>query len=108
MQSELKTVREFRKRRAEMQQQLEQLQSSLEASEHEHKTSLSNMEHRYSLPLSLSLFLLFSIFLSLPFHYNCCCVSRFFEEKLRLQKEANRRIAELAEKAHAEAVRYTY
>ena len=103
MQSELKTVREFRKRRAEMQQQLEQLQSSLEASEHQHKTSLSNMEHRYS----LSLFLLFSIFLSLPFHYNCCCVSRFFEEKLRLQKEANSRIAELAEKAHAEAVRYT-
>jgi hypothetical protein len=33
-------------------------------------------------------------------------VPRFFEEKLRLQKEANRRIAELAEKAHAEAVRY--
>ena len=51
MQSELKTVREFRKRRAEMQQQLEQLQSSLEASEHEHKTSLSNMEHRYALSL---------------------------------------------------------
>ena len=46
MQGELKTVREFRKRRAEMQQQLEQLQSSVEASEHEHKTSLSNMEHR--------------------------------------------------------------
>ena len=75
MQGELKTVREFRKRRAEMQQQLEQLQASLEASAYEHKTSLSNMEHR------------------------------FFEEKLRLQKEANRRIAELAEKAHAEAVR---
>ena len=75
MQGELKTVREFRKRRAEMQQQLEQLQLSLEASAHEHKSSLSNMEHR------------------------------FFEEKLRLQKEANRRIAELAEKAHAEAVR---
>ena len=76
MQGELKTVREFRKRRAEMQQQLEQLQSSLDASAHDHKTSLSNMEHR------------------------------FFEEKLRLQKEANRRIAELAEKAHTEAVRY--
>ena len=59
-----------------MQQQLEQLQASLEASAYEHKTALSNMEHR------------------------------FFEEKLRLQKEANRRIAELAEKAHAEAVRY--
>ena len=55
MQGELKTVREFRKRRAEMQHQLEQLQSSLEASEHEHKSSLSNMEHRYSLSLSLSL-----------------------------------------------------
>ena len=75
MQGELKTVREFRKRRAEMQHQLEQLQSSLDVSAHEHKASLSNMEHR------------------------------FFEEKLRLQKEANRRIADLAEKAHTEAVK---
>ena len=78
MQGELKTVREFRKRRSEMQQRLEQLQSPLEASAYDHKTSFSNMEHW------------------------------FFEEKLRLQKEANRRIAELAEKAHAEAVRYMH
>ena len=75
MQNELKMVREFRKKRSEMQQQLDRLRSSLEVSAHDHKTTLSHMEQK------------------------------FFEEKLRLQKEANRRIAELAEKAHAEAVR---
>ena len=75
MQGELKTVREFRKKRAEMQHQLEQLQLSLDEAEHEHKDTLSTMEQK------------------------------FFEEKIRLQKEANRRIADLAEKAHAEAVR---
>ena len=75
MQSELKVVREFRKKRAEMQQQLDQLQTSLDEAEHEHKFTLSTMEQK------------------------------FFEEKVRLQKEANRRIADLAEKAHTEAVR---
>ena len=47
MQGELKTVREFRKKRAEMQHHLEQLQSSLEEAEREHKTGLSEMEHRF-------------------------------------------------------------
>ena len=75
IQGELKTVREFRKRRGEMQQQLDQLQTSLEESEKDHEKSVAAMEYK------------------------------FFEEKLRLQKEANRRIAELAGKAHEEAVR---
>ena len=75
MQSELKVVKEFRKKRAEMQQQLDQLQASLDEAEHDHKHTLSTMEEK------------------------------FFEEKVRLQKEANRRIADLAEKAHTEAVR---
>ena len=78
MQSELKMVKEFRKRRTEMQQQLDQLQISLDDAEHDHKTMLSTMEHK------------------------------FFEEKIRLQKEANRRIADLAENAHSEAVRYVH
>ena len=76
IQGELKTVREFRKRRTEMQQQLEQLRGTLEESEKEHEKAMSNMEYK------------------------------FFEEKLRLQKEANRRIAELAGKAHEEAIRW--
>ena len=75
MQNELKMVREFRKKRGELQQQLDQMRTTLEVSSHEHKTAISHMEHK------------------------------FFEEKLRLQKEANRRIADLAKKAHAEAVR---
>lgn len=75
IQGELKTVREFRKRRTEMQQQLDQLRSTLEESEKDHEKAMSNMEYK------------------------------FFEEKLRLQKEANRRIAELAGKAHEEAIR---
>ena len=76
MQDELKIVSEFRKKRVEMQKQLEELQCCLDEAAHEHKVTLSTMEQR------------------------------FFEEKLRLQKEANRRISDLAEKAHTEAVRY--
>jgi len=75
IQNELKTVREFRKKRAEMQQQLEQMQECMETTERNHKKVISSMEYK------------------------------FYEEKLRLQKEANRRIAELAERAHDEAVR---
>lgn len=47
MQGELKTVREFRRKRAEMQQQLGSLQSSLEEAEQEHKRALLQMEQRF-------------------------------------------------------------
>ena len=68
-------MKEFRKRRAEMQQQIEHLQGSLEEAESDHEKAMAEMEYK------------------------------FFEEKLRLQKEANRRIADLAGRAHEEAVR---
>lgn len=74
IQGELKTVKEFRKRRAEMQQQIDQLQGTLEESEGDHEKAMAAMEYK------------------------------FFEEKLRLQKEANRRIADLAGSAHEKAV----
>ncbi len=47
MQNELKTVREFRKKRAEMQVQLEQLHESLEARERDHHSVLSHMEQKF-------------------------------------------------------------
>lgn len=75
IQSELKTVKEFRKRRAEMQQQIDQLQEKLEEAGTDHEKAMADMEYK------------------------------FFEEKLRLQKEANRRIADLAGRAHEEAVK---
>lgn len=75
IQGELKAVKEFRKRKTEMQEQLQQLQTSLDDTAEEHKKTTNTMEQR------------------------------FFEEKLRLQKEANRRIAKLAGNAHDEAVR---
>ena len=68
-------MKEFRKRKLEMQGQLEQLQSTVQDMTEDHKKTLGNMEHK------------------------------FFEEKLRLQKEANRRIAKLAGTAHEEAIR---
>ncbi len=68
-------MKEFRKRKLEMQGQLEQLQTTIEGMNEDHKMTLSNMEQK------------------------------FFEEKLRLQKEANRRIAKLAGTAHDEAIR---
>ncbi len=75
MQGELKTVKEFRKKRAEMQQQLEHIRMAMDEAGHEHKLSLSNLEQK------------------------------LFEEKVRLQKDANQKIANLAEEAHVEAVR---
>jgi hypothetical protein len=75
MQGELKTVKEFRKQRGEMEAQLAQLRVTLTETERQHQVALQALEQR------------------------------FFEEKVRLQKEANLRIAELSEKAHWEAVR---
>ncbi len=75
MQDELKTVKEFRKKRTEMQQQLDHLQCAVDEAEHEHTLSLSTLEQK------------------------------LFEEKVILQKDANRKIANLAEEAHVEAVR---
>jgi hypothetical protein len=75
IQGELKMVKEFRKRRGEMQQQIDQLQGTLKDAEEDHEKAMTAMEYK------------------------------FFEEKLRLQKEANRRIADLAGRAHEEAVR---
>ena len=47
MQNELKIMKEFRKKRAEMQQQLENLHVSLEEGESEHKTTVSQLEQRF-------------------------------------------------------------
>ena len=47
MQGELKTVKEFRRKRAEMQQQLADLQGELEEAELQHKSTLSQMEQRF-------------------------------------------------------------
>lgn len=74
MQSELKLVKEFRRKRAQMQKELDEIKEALFQTEKQHKNTLSLMEHK------------------------------FFEEKMRLQHEANRKIAELAEQAHSEAV----
>jgi hypothetical protein len=75
IQGELRTVEEFRKRRAELEAELARLKQGLTDSEQDQQRTLQALEER------------------------------FFEEKVRLQKEANRRIAELSEKAHREAVR---
>ncbi|CAI8048446.1 Basal body-orientation factor 1, partial [Geodia barretti] len=75
IQGELRTVKEFRKRRAELEAELARLKQSLTDSEQDHQRTLQALEQRV------------------------------FEEKVRLQKEANRRIAELSERAHCEAVR---
>jgi len=52
-----------------------QIKESMFANERHHKDTLQQMEHKY------------------------------FEEKVRLQQEASKKIAELAERAHSEAIR---
>ena len=93
IQGELRTVKEFRKRRAELEAELARLKQSLTDSEQDHQRTLQALEQRVfeekvsSKPLPNSS------------HGDRVC------QQVRLQKEANRRIAELSERAHCEAVR---
>eukprot|EP01137_Pigoraptor_chileana_P017606 Opistho-2@75922 len=73
-QQEMKVVKEFRKKRTAMQKELDRIKSQMGDVGRKHADTISRMEHK------------------------------FFEEKVRLQKEANKKISELAEKAHEEAV----
>ncbi|ELU12903.1 hypothetical protein CAPTEDRAFT_173951, partial [Capitella teleta] len=74
LQGELKMVKEFRRKRAQMQRELEEIKETMFDANREHKETLGRMEQK------------------------------FFEEKMRLQQEANQKIAELAERAHTEAI----
>ncbi|KAJ8341593.1 hypothetical protein SKAU_G00338840 [Synaphobranchus kaupii] len=74
IQGELKMIKEFRKEKAHMEQELSDIKESMHLADRGHKESLSRMEHK------------------------------FFREKLRLEKEAEQRIAQLAERAHNEAI----
>ena len=46
MQGELKTVKEFRKHRTELEAQLTSLRTALTSSEQEHQAALQALEHR--------------------------------------------------------------
>lgn len=74
MQAELKVVKEFRRKRGQMQKELEDIKEAMFLANKEHKDTLTRMEQR------------------------------FFEEKMRLQQEANQKISELANRAHTEAI----
>lgn len=74
MQNEFTVIKDFRKKRHELLKELENQKLELEDTERRHKEIVQRMERK------------------------------FFEEKIRLQKDANRKIAELATKAHKEAV----
>ncbi|XP_058844007.1 basal body-orientation factor 1-like isoform X1 [Acipenser ruthenus] len=74
VQSEMKTIKEFRKKKAQMEKELEDIKENLYIAKKEHKEIVARMEHK------------------------------FFGEKLRLEKEAEKKIAQLAERAHNEAI----
>ncbi|KAJ3400609.1 hypothetical protein HDV05_001009, partial [Chytridiales sp. JEL 0842] len=74
MQSEFTVIKDFRKKRNDLLKELDYQKQELADTEIQHKETIARMERK------------------------------FFEEKIRLQKEANRKIAELATKAHKEAV----
>ncbi|TPX67745.1 hypothetical protein SpCBS45565_g03666 [Spizellomyces sp. 'palustris'] len=74
MQQEFSVIKDFRKKRHELLKELEEQKLQLADTERRHKDTVARMERK------------------------------FFEEKIRLQKEANRKISELATKAHKEAV----
>lgn len=74
MQSELKLVKEFRRKRAQMQKEIDDIKESLFVNDKQHDQAVEKMERK------------------------------FFDEKIRMQQEANRKISELAERAHTEAI----
>ncbi|KAJ8290477.1 hypothetical protein GJAV_G00013340 [Gymnothorax javanicus] len=71
---EIQMIREFKKKKAHMEQELSDIKENMHLAEKNHGESLSRMEHK------------------------------FFKEKLRLEKEAEQRITVLAERAHEEAI----
>ncbi|ERE73488.1 basal body-orientation factor 1 isoform X2 [Cricetulus griseus] len=74
IQTELKTMKEFQKRKIVVEKELDELKENLRNSEKKHQETLKRLE------------------------------SRFFEEKHRLEQEAEKRIVMLAERAHHEAM----
>nr|XP_045011027.1 basal body-orientation factor 1 isoform X3 [Jaculus jaculus] len=74
IQTELKTIKQFQKRKIQVEKELEDLKESLRNSERKHQETLRRLE------------------------------GRFFEEKHRLEQEAEKKIVMLAERAHHEAV----
>ncbi|KAM4853247.1 basal body-orientation factor 1 isoform 1-T2 [Thomomys bottae] len=74
IQTELKTIKHFQKRKVEVEKELEDLKENLRTTEKKHQETLRRLE------------------------------GRFFEEKHRLEKEAEKKILMLAERAHHEAV----
>ncbi|XP_019495862.1 PREDICTED: basal body-orientation factor 1 isoform X2 [Hipposideros armiger] len=74
IQTELKTIKQFQKRKIQVEQELDDLKENLRNTERKHKETLRRLE------------------------------GRFFEEKHRLEKEAEKKIIMLAERAHHEAV----
>ncbi|XP_076834243.1 basal body-orientation factor 1 [Brachyhypopomus gauderio] len=74
IQGELRNIKEFHKKKAQMEHELSTMKESMYIADREHKENLARMEHK------------------------------FFNEKVRLEKEAEQRIAQLAERAHKEAI----
>jgi len=74
LQAELDHVKDFRRKRVSMQNELDSIKEDLDKKERDHQESLEKIERK------------------------------FFEEKIHLQDEASRKISELAERAHTEAV----
>ncbi|XP_006884849.1 PREDICTED: basal body-orientation factor 1 [Elephantulus edwardii] len=74
IQTELKSIRQFQKRKIQVEKELEDLKENLRSTERKHQETLRRLE------------------------------GRFFEEKNRLEQEAEKKIVMLAERAHHEAV----
>ncbi|XP_006925685.2 basal body-orientation factor 1 [Pteropus alecto] len=74
IQTEMKTIKQFQKRKIQVEKELDDLKENLRSTERKHQETLRRLENR------------------------------FFEEKHRLEQEAEKKIIMLAERAHHEAV----
>lgn len=74
LENELNQLKEFRKKKLQMQRELEEIKEAMLVNERDHSDHMTKIEEK------------------------------FFEEKMRLQIEANKKIEQLAEKAHDAAI----
>ncbi|XP_054469332.1 basal body-orientation factor 1-like [Anoplopoma fimbria] len=74
IQDGMKNIKEFQKRKTQMEQELSDIRENMDAADKEHGEDLNKMEYK------------------------------FFKEKDRLEKEAERTIAQVVERAHTEAI----
>ena len=97
LKSELNQVKEFRKKKVQMQKELEEVKNFIEISQY--TLEFYNKKKNYQIKEAM-------VWNEKEHKDQIGRVEqKFFEEKMRLQQESNKKIEELAQRAHDEAIK---